>query len=705
MRARTVRAKVTLVALLVTQLCLGSTLFFRAIKDDRLAMAAVVARSVGDILQRDKEILAALSNSDFLKKAVMESNDRNAQMGPETLRSFFEARDREWARADEAGPPAEKHFAAEASARLRTIVGNMGYIGEILVSDRSGGLVAASDRTTDYYQADEPWWQASYDAGRGKIAFEELVYDISSATTGITASFPITAPGAGLVGISKYSIALEHYLENVKSFRVGATGFAVLTNADGVVLYCPGTNASSARLLPPGAWKELTGRGWSLAREICWRKGPALIVCGDVPAAVLTDNGLGWKVVVAQSVEELALPYLVFLAQTALGMICVIVLVALLAWFVSKRLTAPASALNETLKRMAEGDFDHPAATGAGDEFGEIAVSVNTLAANLAAARELSMRHIRELEEGNERLRRANDELRAAYAAQESLREQLDAQMREREQNRAEIQAAVINMMEDLQESKEAISLSMDDTCRAYEELKAAQDQLLQAEKLAAVGRFSAGIAHEVKNPLAIILGGMEYLDSKIRDDDQDAKAVIGKIKSAILRADKILKSLLRFAQPIKLHKEETDAEEFVGKVLDQFRYAFPARNIQVRVACADHGMRVSIDRGQIEQVMINLMMNALDAMPSGGAMTITVRRVVAACAIDIADTGTGITPAHLASLFEPFFTTKRERGGTGLGLAIARSIVESHGGTLTIRSEEGKGTTATIVLPLTEKR
>jgi PAS domain S-box-containing protein len=239
----------------------------------------------------------------------------------------------------------------------------------------------------------------------------------------------------------------------------------------------------------------------------------------------------------------------------------------------------------------------------------------------------------------------------------------------------------------------------------AYEDLKKAQQQLVQSEKLAALGRFSAGVAHEVKNPLGVILGGVEFLRLKFPEQDDDLKMTLGAIEESVIRADTIVRDLLKFARPSALQREALKAQELVEGTLSLMTHSGSLKNVTVVRQFTPEAPAVLADRNQVQQVLLNLMMNALDAMNKTGQLTVSTSPVieidrVPMCLIKVTDTGEGIAQENLAKLFEPFFTTKRDKKGTGLGLSVSKTIVESHGGRLTIESEQGKGTTVIVALP-----
>ena len=248
---------------------------------------------------------------------------------------------------------------------------------------------------------------------------------------------------------------------------------------------------------------------------------------------------------------------------------------------------------------------------------------------------------------------------------------------------------------------------------KAYTKLKEAQQELIQSEKLAALGRFSSGIAHEVKNPLGIMLGGIEFLERKLAKSEEDIKVALEKIKEAILRADNVLLGLLRFSRPSELKIERINAVDLINEALSFYRYRAPLSNINIKTEFAEGNIFLDIDKNQMQQVIFNLLINSVDALPAGGEIKIKIYEKSipelyldqAACVIEIADTGIGISKDNLSRIFEPFFTTKRDKKGTGLGLSVAKMIVENHKGNLEVESELGKGTVVRIMIPESTER
>ena len=256
----------------------------------------------------------------------------------------------------------------------------------------------------------------------------------------------------------------------------------------------------------------------------------------------------------------------------------------------------------------------------------------------------------------------------------------------------------------------------------AYDRLRETQAHLVQSEKLAALGQFAAGVAHEVKNPLHIIAVSAHML-SKASADSRKAADLLTEIQGAVKRADKIIRGLLEFSKPSALQLKPDDLNRILEECLHVLNTQLGLHQVTVKRSLAASPPLLMLDEEQMRQAFTNVIMNAVEAMPQGGQVLVrtsvkeltqmggrvgrratdrfTPGQRIMICEVE--DAGVGIPASSLTQVFDPFFTTKAPDGGTGLGLSITKTIVEAHGGTIEIRSQEGAGTTVAISLPLAE--
>lgn len=224
------------------------------------------------------------------------------------------------------------------------------------------------------------------------------------------------------------------------------------------------------------------------------------------------------------------------------------------------------------------------------------------------------------------------------------------------------------------------------------------RDELQKSEKLKAISTLAAGMAHEIKNPLTSIKTFTEYLPEKGNDPDFRKKfqRIVG---NEVERINTIVKQLLEFSKPSELKLEQTDILALLESTLELLNNDLLNANVSINKSYTSPLPKISIDPSQIKQVFLNLILNALDAMPNGGAIRIEVHNTLEEIIIKITDSGKGIKEEDLKHIFDPFFSKKD--GGTGLGLSVVHGIIKKHGGKISAVSFIGKGTTFTISFPI----
>src|SRR5262245_24334287 len=231
---------------------------------------------------------------------------------------------------------------------------------------------------------------------------------------------------------------------------------------------------------------------------------------------------------------------------------------------------------------------------------------------------------------------------------------------------------------------------------RAYDELSATVEQLLIADRHSSLGRMSAAIVHEIRNPLGAIEGAAEALESSVPREREEFLDII-KLESD--RLNGLVADFLRFARPRSPEMLPTPTHEVIDSVVKLARKQAEQSRVQIEIFAADDLPLVMMDAEQMKQVLLNLILNAIDAMPRGGSLTINVDRNGDGLVIAVKDTGEGIDPAVRATLFSPFVTTKTR--GSGLGLAIAHRLVGQHGGRIMADDANGGGAVFQVWLPL----
>jgi signal transduction histidine kinase len=235
---------------------------------------------------------------------------------------------------------------------------------------------------------------------------------------------------------------------------------------------------------------------------------------------------------------------------------------------------------------------------------------------------------------------------------------------------------------------------------RRYERL---QRRARHVERLAELGTLTGGLAHEIKNPLSTVQLNLQLLREDLLPDNPAYSRLVSRLETVqkeTARLRDILDDFLRYAGKIELDRKPIDLNRLLEELVDFFTPQAQHQRVQLRVKPSDAPVEARVDERMIKQAVLNLMINALQAMPEqGGEIMLAARREPDGVRLDVMDTGRGISPEALGKIFDAYYSTKR--GGTGLGLAIARRIAEEHGGRISAVSEVGKGSVFTIELPV----
>jgi signal transduction histidine kinase len=233
-------------------------------------------------------------------------------------------------------------------------------------------------------------------------------------------------------------------------------------------------------------------------------------------------------------------------------------------------------------------------------------------------------------------------------------------------------------------------------------ERKETEEKLRQADRLATIGQLAAGIAHELNEPLSNILGYAQ-LASESACDKQLVED-LQKIINSSLHAREIVRKLLLFSRQMPMHKKQLNLNDIIDESLEIVGNRLNKHNIELRLVLEENLPDLTADSSQLKQVVINLLVNAEQAMPSGGRLMISTIHKEGKIELEVKDSGTGMSESVQKKIFLPFFTTKSQGEGTGLGLAVVHGIVKTHGGTIKVKSGLDQGTSIRIILPITEK-
>lgn len=362
---------------------------------------------------------------------------------------------------------------------------------------------------------------------------------------------------------------------------------------------------------------------------------------------------------------------------------------------VARNISKTLHQLIKDTEIIGGGNLDYELKVHTKDEFGKLSQAFNKMTENLkriTSSRDELNIEISERKRVEEELRQHQchlDELvRTRTAEIDTINKELEAEIVERKRSEEALRKSEERLTQYTGRLEEMVE-------ERTKDLKEAQAQLVRSEKLAVLGKMAGGVGHELRNPLGVMNNAVYYLKTTLNDTEETTKEYLEIISSEIYNADKIVSDLLDFSRVKPAEREKTALSELVAQVLEKHQ---APENVEVTAAIPPDLCTVFVDPGKIDQVLVNLVTNAYQAMTDAGRLTVRAREEQNKVSLSITDTGCGISKANMQNIFEPLFTTKAR--GIGLGLAVSRSLVEASGGSIKVESEEGKGSTFTLILP-----
>ena len=772
-----------------------------------MALAEETANILDAVLEKAIGELEVLGLAPQLQVLVQRSNAVYRNLSPSERRRRIQAIDRAWV-SGQKDPPRLREVLHNSVARYFQGIQQRDpeEYAEIFATDAYGAVIAATNRTTDYDQSDETWWQEAFHHGEGRVYLEGIVFDESAGTYAVNLAAPIRGPDGRAQGVVKLVLNAKVVYEIVNAVRVGETGHANLLDARGTIQTCP-LYPPQAHQVPPDLLQRIGAgeTGWSVVPDDAHGGVNAIVGYTPVKSTLrLRGGNLPWYVFLRQDPGEADAPIVSLTRRLAVLGALHLLLLAALGYLMARRFVRPIHSLVAHAQRIGEGRFDPPQAVRTGDEletlsraFTEMAARLDRTVSGLAEAHRRMERQNRELvalnriaavanrtldpvqllegvlqetgaalevdggaaflmEEDGQSLRLmahrglspAFREAMARVPVEGSLpgrvarlrepvilkdlqgRSDIPAGLVEAEQVKVFLgipllsQETLVGVMCLCAHSPRAFShqdvaflasignqvgVALENANlyhrlqQSFTRLRDTQEQLLQAEKLAAVGQMVAGVAHELNNPLTGIIGFSELL--LMQSLPGDVRSSLEKIHREGLRMQRIIQNLLGFARRHKVSREPVAVNRLLVSLLETMAYQFRVNNIRVVLCLAPDLPTILADPHMLQQVFLNLMLNAQQAMVEAhgrGVLTVATQRQDDRILIRLEDTGPGIPPEHRSRIFDPFFTTKPPGKGTGLGLSLVYGIVQEHGGSIRVDNrEEGTGAVFTVTLPI----
>lgn len=612
------------------------------------------------------------------KEACRKSNLKYSGMDDTAIMKNMLENDRRWTNSPIDDIFIKEYVSGGIPDSMRGMMRMRGTISEIILTNKFGGIIFASGKTSDFYQADEDWWQKTYNGGKGFLYFGDLEYDNSSAKWGATIAVPVTGHDGDVIGVCKVFIHIERLFDFINRFRIGLTGRAFLVNDSGAILVSRDIVPLSTNIMSSADFVKLknAANGYVLTIPDVWGKKKSVVSICPIASSFLQNNGIQWSIIISQDSNEafgLLNTFLLMLSYIAVFFIPLTIPVGLL---IGDRLARPIEALSKAARQIATGDLDQVINIKTGDEIEQFAETFKIMVKNL--------------KENRERLIATKNKLSGLALNQEDI-------IRIRTTDLTKTQEATLNILEDLVEAKARLEKYSKDL-----------ESALQIKS-----DFTSTVSHELRTPLAAIKEGIAIvLDGTAGEISGGQKEFLEIAKRNVDRLARLINDILDFQ---KLEAGKMPFYMTLNNINDVVRDAASAmypiiekKHIELITDTDNDTPKVTFDKDKITQVLINLLNNACK-YTEAGSITIKAEKKDDLLKVSVSDTGSGIKTEDLPKLFRQFTQleniTDRKTGSTGLGLSICKDIIKAHNGKIWAESEYGKGSTFSFILPITERR
>lgn len=636
----------------------GSTVLMRILGREYSQIANTLNKYAVSTLRGEIEDAMSYATRPLWKDIVIESSSRYKGMSAESIRLKLIEVDKKWITAKPGDPILKERLDNRVSVGMGDILKARTKISEIFITDRYGGVVASSNKTSDFYQADEEWWQKAYNGGKGSTYVSDIEFDESSKSWVISIAVPMFGPDGEIVGICKDSVGIEKLFGDLTDFRLGNTGHAALVDNKGTVIFHHGVYIMTSDVIPEKILRKILDmkNSYLVMKNSLLHSGETFVAFNEVKPPYLSDRGVSWIVLVVQDMSEVSAPIKSFIIQIAIISVLMMILIIPVGSFFGKIVADPIHELHLATEKVMAGDWDYKIDVRTGDEIEQFAATFKDMIANI----------------------------KSKQAELQSFSKGLEVKVEERTKELSVAREAALNILEDLQISKET--------------LERTNKELLKLDELKS--EFISTVSHELRTPLSIIKEGISLVLDKIPGEINEKQFKILDIsKYNIDRLARIIDNLLDISKieagKVELRRSLINISEVVKRAASSFEPRISEKGLKMNLDVDDVAGSVWADTDKITQVLTNLIGNAVK-FTSSGAIDISCKDKGDQVVCSVSDTGVGISKEDMPKVFSKFQQFGRTSGagdkGTGLGLSIAKSIVDMHDGVIWVESEPGKG-------------
>jgi len=682
-----IRMKLTLIISLsiFTVLVLGMILLYMtgsktlnaSITQEYIRISSLLAKQVSSNISDEIEDAESYTTRLLWIEASKKANESYAGMDEGAIKKYLIDMDKKWSEASPGSPLYEKIFNNEVARSMTDVLYLRPHVSEIFITDKFGGVVHASGKTSDFYQADEEWWQKAYNHGKGTAYVGDVEYDESSSTWVISLAVPIRERNGELVGICKVSVSINKLFSFLQNLRIGKTGHAAIVNNAGRIIYHESLNPLSTDYINEYDFKKTIAdpTRHSIIKNPHVHNSYMFTVYSVVPSKFAVRSNDIWRVFIEQATYETFSSLNNFILQLAVITAILAIIMIPIGFFFGGIFIKPLRKLQGIATEISKGNFDYEIDIKTGDEIEQFANAFSRMITNL---------------------KNKQDELVIARDELIKMSENLEKTVEERTIDLRRTQEATLNILEDLTEAK----VRLDKYTKDLE------------EALRIKSDFTSTVSHELRTPLAAIKESVAIvLDGITGNITQDQANFLGIAKKNIDRLARLINDVLDFQKlesgRMALNKRLNDINVVVKEVKAMMAPLTAEKHLALDLDLENDLPNTLFDKDKIIQVITNLVSNAIKFTEAGGII-ISTSEEKNLIKVSISDTGPGISKDNIQKLFRRFEQLEsgidRKVGGTGLGLAISKEIIDLHEGFIWVESTPGKGSSFIFTLPIDKK-